>query len=81
MYYSQPENLFLLSDSSEDLKLIDFSFARKYNPTRRLHVKYGTAEFVSPEVICDEPVTPAADLWSVGVIAYVLWVSCFICKQ
>ncbi len=32
----------------------------------------GTPEFVSPEVIRYEPVTLNTDMWSVGVIAYVL---------
>ncbi len=32
----------------------------------------GTAEFVSPEVINYDPVSPASDVWSLGVIAYVL---------
>ncbi|KAF6776355.1 hypothetical protein AHF37_04220 [Paragonimus kellicotti] len=35
-------------------------------------VLFGTPEFVSPEVISYEPVTPAADMWSVGVICYVM---------
>lgn len=37
-------------------------------------VKYGTPEFCAPEVAREESVTPAADLWSVGVIAYILLV-------
>lgn len=59
---------------SDELKVIDFGFARTYNPNRKLHVKYATPEFCAPEVANDEPVTPAADLWSVGVITYILYV-------
>jgi len=70
--YQQPENLLLLSQSSDELKVSDFGFARTYNPNRKLHVKYASPEFCSPEVASDEPVTPASDLWSVGVIAYIL---------
>ena len=68
----QPENLLLLSQSSGELKVSDFGFGRTYNPNRNLHAKYATPEFCSPEVANDEPVTPASDLWSVGVIAYIL---------
>jgi len=68
----QPENLLLLSHSSDELKVSDLGFARTYNPNRKLHVKYASPEFCSPEVASDEPVTPATDLWSVGVIAYIL---------
>ena len=32
----------------------------------------GTPQFVSPEVIKYEPVTLATDMWSLGVITYVL---------
>ena len=68
----QPENLFLLSPSSDELKVLDFGYARRYNPTRRLYAKYGTPEFVSPEVASEDAVTPVADLWSVGIITYIL---------
>jgi serine/threonine protein kinase len=57
---------------SDELKVIDFGFARTYNPNRKLHVKYASPEFCAPEVAKDEPVTPAADMWSVGVITYIL---------
>ena len=32
----------------------------------------GTPQFVSPEVIKYEPITLATDMWSLGVITYVL---------
>ena len=32
----------------------------------------GTPEFVSPEVVNYEPITLRTDMWSVGVLAYVL---------
>ena len=32
----------------------------------------GTPQFVSPEVIKYEPITLATDMWSLGVISYVL---------
>lgn len=32
----------------------------------------GTPQFVSPEVIKFEPITLATDMWSLGVITYVL---------
>jgi len=33
---------------------------------------FGTAEFVAPEVINYEQISFATDLWSVGVVAYLL---------
>ena len=32
----------------------------------------GTPEFVAPEVVNYDPVTLVSDMWSLGVIAYVL---------
>ena len=37
-----------------------------------VEVLCGTAEFVSPEVVNYDPVSPSSDVWSLGVIAYVL---------
>ena len=68
----QPENVFLTDSSSDEIKIIDFGCARRYNPRGKVKAKYGTPEFCAPEVAAEEPVTPAADLWSVGVITYIL---------
>ena len=61
-----------MSPDSDEIKLIDFGFAQKYNQRKKLKALYGTPEYVSPEVASGDSVTPASDLWSVGVIAYVL---------
>lgn len=37
-----------------------------------LMVMHGTPEFVAPEVIGYEPVSLETDMWSLGVICYVL---------
>ena len=64
----------LLSVTSEELKVIDFGCARRYNPNRPLRVRFATPEFAAPEVLRGDDVTPAADMWSVGVIAFILYV-------
>lgn len=35
-------------------------------------VLHGTPEFVAPEVISYEPVGVETDMWSIGVICYIL---------
>ncbi|CAH8476870.1 unnamed protein product [Dicrocoelium dendriticum] len=67
----KPENILCLSRTSFKTKIIDFGLARFYDG-KELCVLFGTPEFVSPEVISYEPVTPAADMWSLGVICYVM---------
>lgn len=68
----KPENIMIVAPNSKRIKLIDFGLARKYNPKENLKVMFGTPEFVAPEVLTYDRITPATDLWSVGVIAYVL---------
>uniref|UniRef100_A0A8C8B2N9 Protein kinase domain-containing protein n=1 Tax=Otus sunia TaxID=257818 RepID=A0A8C8B2N9_9STRI len=66
----KPENIVCVSPGSHWLKIIDFGLARKLNtPVKVLH---GTPEFMAPEVIAFEPVGLSTDMWSVGVICYIL---------
>ena len=46
--------------------------ARRFDPTKQLKVLFGTPEFVAPEVINYDRVGFGTDMWSVGVICYVL---------
>ena len=55
-----------------DLKLIDFGLAQKVDPDRSTRVLFGTVEFCAPELVNFEPVSFASDMWSLGVIAYIL---------
>ncbi|CAG2106136.1 unnamed protein product [Medioppia subpectinata] len=68
----KPENILCKSRTSYEIKLIDFGLARAYNPEETLKILFGTPEFVAPEIVNYEAVTPASDMWSVGVICYVL---------
>jgi len=46
--------------------------ARKYDPQKKLQVLFGTPEFVAPEIVNFEQISFGTDMWSVGVICYVL---------
>lgn len=61
----KPENILCKSRTSYDIKIIDFGLARQYTD-EPLRVLFGTPEFVAPEVINYEPVSPKSDMWSVG---------------
>ena len=43
-----------------------------FSQGEQLQVLFGTPEFVAPEVIGFENVSYSADMWSLGVICYVL---------
>jgi serine/threonine protein kinase len=58
--------------TSHHIKLIDFGLAKRLSGDEPVRVLFGTPEFVPPEVISYEPISVASDMWSVGVICYVL---------
>ena len=70
----KPENIMLKSPDSHHLKLIDFGLSRKIKPGEEVREMLGTPEFVSPEVVNYEPLSLNTDMWSIGVITYILYV-------
>lgn len=68
----KPENILCVRKSSHKIKLIDFGLARRFNPAEPCRVLFGTPEFIAPEIINYEPISFYSDMWSVGVICYVL---------
>lgn len=59
------------------IKLIDFGLAQRIESDTPIRVMFGTAEFISPEILNYEPIGFKSDMWSVGVICYVLYVKTF----
>ncbi|XP_052466663.1 myosin light chain kinase 3-like [Carassius gibelio] len=68
----KPENILCVSRLTHKVKIIDFGLARKYQPKEKLRVSFGTPEFLSPEVINYDFVSFNTDMWSLGVIVYML---------
>lgn len=46
--------------------------AQRLEPNKQVRVLFGTPEFIPPEIINYEPIGVQSDMWSVGVICYVL---------
>mmetsp|Transcript_15067 Transcript_15067/g.27759 ORF Transcript_15067/g.27759 Transcript_15067/m.27759 type:complete len:343 (+) Transcript_15067:43-1071(+) len=71
----KPENV-LLNDKNDDtsLKLADFGFAKEVNPEGHAELKTtcGTPGYVAPEIISGKRYGKAVDMWSLGVILYIL---------
>ncbi|XP_067291354.1 myosin light chain kinase, smooth muscle-like isoform X2 [Pseudorasbora parva] len=68
----KPENIVCVNGTGTLIKIIDFGLASKLEPGKPLMVFHGTPEFVAPEVVNYEPVDLATDMWSIGVICYIL---------
>jgi len=70
----KPENL-LCSDNSLGgihIYVADFGLSRLFNEQEQLTTYCGSPEYVAPEVLDCAPYEKAVDLWSVGVITYIL---------
>nr|XP_033812863.1 death-associated protein kinase 3 [Geotrypetes seraphini]XP_033812864.1 death-associated protein kinase 3 [Geotrypetes seraphini]XP_033812866.1 death-associated protein kinase 3 [Geotrypetes seraphini] len=70
----KPENIMLLDKNSPSprIKLIDFGIAHKIEAGNEFKNIFGTPEFVAPEIVNYEPLGLEADMWSIGVITYIL---------
>ncbi|KAL1191518.1 CDPK-related kinase 7 [Cardamine amara subsp. amara] len=68
----KPENfLFATKDETSPLKAIDFGLSDYVRPDERLNDIVGSAYYVAPEVL-HRTYGTEADMWSIGVIAYIL---------
>ncbi|GMP31538.1 hypothetical protein CsSME_00005708 [Camellia sinensis var. sinensis] len=68
----KPENfLFTSKDENSQLKAIDFGLSDFVKPDERLNDIVGSAYYVAPEVL-HRSYSTEADVWSIGVIAYIL---------
>lgn len=71
----KPENLlYTTSGSLGILKLTDFGFAKETFIKDTLQTPCYTPYYVAPEVLGPEKYDRGCDVWSLGVIMYILWV-------
>ncbi|CAI5475921.1 unnamed protein product [Closterium sp. Yama58-4] len=70
----KPENILLAARDDAagklHLKLADFGLAVMLRAGQQAVGMYGSAVYMSPEVVCRRPYGPAVDLWGLGVILY-----------
>ncbi|KAG4939726.1 hypothetical protein JHK82_045447 [Glycine max] len=68
----KPENILLATrSSSSPIKLADFGLATYIKPGQSLHGLVGSPFYIAPEVLAGA-YNQAADVWSAGVILYIL---------
>eukprot|EP00752_Nemacystus_decipiens_P008887 g7932.t1 len=68
----KPENfLFKRPDSDTEIKIIDFGLSRFEDMQSAMTTRVGTPYYIAPEVL-SRKYDKACDLWSIGVITYIL---------
>ncbi|XP_071446525.1 death-associated protein kinase related-like isoform X2 [Hetaerina americana] len=73
----KPQNILLLGPYPEaDVKICDFGISRVVEMGAEVREILGTPDYVAPEVLSYEPISLATDIWSIGVLAYVLLSGC-----
>ncbi|XP_040820497.1 serine/threonine-protein kinase 17A [Ochotona curzoniae] len=69
----KPQNILLTSESPlGDIKIVDFGLSRIVKNSEELREIMGTPEYVAPEVLSYDPISMATDMWSIGVLTYVM---------
>lgn len=69
----KPENLLLCSETDDsDLKIADFGFAKRIKDLLPKETACGTPGYVAPEILRGDKYGAEVDIWSMGVICYVL---------
>ena len=74
----KPENI-LCEENADDendnniqIKLTDFGFATKYDPDQKQTLSLGSPFYMAPELCKEVEYDHTVDVWSVGIIAFVL---------
>jgi calcium-dependent protein kinase len=68
--------LFRSKEDDDEIVLIDFGLSHKYRNEEHMHKKVGTSYYVAPEVLRGDYMGVQADMWSLGVIVYMLLGGC-----
>ncbi|KAM7372915.1 hypothetical protein PAMP_007806 [Pampus punctatissimus] len=68
----KPENV-VFFEKQGVVKLTDFGFSNRFQPGKKLNTSCGSLAYSAPEILLgDEYDAPAVDIWSLGVILYML---------
>nr|KAG5700659.1 hypothetical protein BaRGS_015489 [Batillaria attramentaria] len=73
----KPQNILLTEPFPKgDIKICDLGFACLTNTGEDIRDIIGTPDYVAPEVLDYEPLSIQTDMWSLGVLAYVMLTAC-----
>lgn len=74
----KPENLLLANEKEDIIKIADFGLSKIYTE-EMMSTACGTPGYVAPEILQCEGYSKTVDMWSCGVIMYILYVPRGIC--
>ena len=69
----KPENILMVSEDDEsDIRILDFGLSKIISPNEKCTEPYGTLTYCAPEIILGNPYSKAVDLWSIGIMTYLM---------
>ena len=69
----KPENILMTSEGDNaDIRILDFGLSKITIPNEKCTEPYGTLTYCAPEIILDEPYSKEIDMWSLGVMTYLM---------
>ncbi|KAL3053358.1 serine/threonine kinase 17a like [Trematomus bernacchii] len=69
----KPQNILLTcARPLGDIRIVDFGLSRCMDKITEVREILGTPEYVAPEILNYEPISTATDMWSIGVLTYVM---------
>ena len=57
-------------DNEDGVKVVDFGFARLFDPKKMMNEVLGTPSYMAPEIVKKEKYGSPCDIWAIGVITY-----------
>ena len=73
----KPENIIIQQIDPIKIKIIDFSFCSNYKK-KNINVVLGTIGYMAPEVVFNKKVYHNTDIWSIGIMIYLLYSNTFM---
>jgi titin len=67
-----PQNIVFTTKRSNTIKITDFGCAHVHKPNDQFRHPYQNAEYKAPEIVSNDMVTTETDMWSLGVITYMM---------
>ena len=73
----KPENIIMTDNTDNaDIRLLDFGLSKILGPTEKCSEPFGTISYVAPEVLKQKYYDREVDIWSIGIITYLLLCGC-----